>query len=98
MAAQDGVEWNDRSHFVALAAIMMRRVLVDHARRRIAGKRSGQWIRVTLQDPAPSAALDSVDVLALDQALSRLAAFDPQKSRLVELRYFGGLSIDETAA
>src|SRR5262249_20932827 len=96
LAAQRQVPWHDRAHFVALAAQMMRRILVDHARRRNMGKRSGRWARVTLSDQAVPAP-DDVDVIALDEALWRLAAFDPRKSRLVELRYFAGLSIDETA-
>jgi len=76
---------------------MMRRILVDHARRRKMIKRSGQWLRVSLTDqrlPAPAA---DFDVLALDELLVRLAAFDARKSRIVELRYFGGLSLEETA-
>ena len=92
------VAWKNRGHFLALAAQMMRRILVDHARRRKMGKRSGQWLRVTLHDGAATTETGDVDVLSLDAALSRLAEFDPKKSRLVELRYFGGLSIDETAA
>jgi RNA polymerase sigma factor (TIGR02999 family) len=84
---------------------MMRRVLVDHARTRHAQKRGGDAVQVTLGDAdragasAPDGgALDAVDVLALDDALTRLAAFDPQKARLVDLRYFAGLSIPEAAA
>jgi RNA polymerase sigma factor (TIGR02999 family) len=98
LADQRDVEWQNRAHVAAIAAQMMRRILVDHARRRQMTKRSGQWARVTLYDHAAIAPDGGVDVLALDDALSRLAEFDPQKSRLVELRYFAGLSIDETAA
>jgi len=97
LAAQRVGGWRDRTHFAAMAAQMMRRVLVDHARRRKTTKRSGQWSRVTLTDQAAASPDDGIDVIALDDALSELASFDPEKSRLVELRYFGGLSIDETA-
>jgi RNA polymerase sigma factor (TIGR02999 family) len=76
---------------------MMRRILVDHARRRNMAKRSGGWARVTLDAAvAPTDALD-VDLLDLDQALTDLASFDSRKSRVAELRFFGGLSVDETA-
>ncbi len=94
---QRGVDWQNRAHFLALAAQMMRRVLVDHARRRNMGKRSGQWLRVTLDDRAVQGPAVDVDVLMLHDLLEQLAAFDARKSQLVELRYFGGLSIPETA-
>jgi RNA polymerase sigma factor (TIGR02999 family) len=98
LAAQRRVAWKNREHFLAIAAQMMRRILVDHARRRKMVKRSGQWLRVSMHDDAAITESSDVDVLALDAALSRLAAFDPQKSRLVEMRYFSGMSVDETAA
>jgi RNA polymerase sigma factor (TIGR02999 family) len=95
---QHDARWESRTQFLAVAAQMMRRVLVDHARTRLALKRGGGATQVTLGD-ADSAvsASDDVDVLALDEALARLAALDPRKARLVELRYFAGLSIPEAA-
>jgi RNA polymerase sigma factor (TIGR02999 family) len=106
---QHGARWESRTQFFAVAAQMMRRVLVDHARARRAAKRGAGDVHVTLGDldrntiPAhmPQGelpALDAVDLLALDDALARLAELDPQKARLVELRYFAGLSIPEAAA
>jgi RNA polymerase sigma factor (TIGR02999 family) len=95
---QRQVKWRNRAHFFGVAAGMMRRILVDNARRRRADKRGGGWERVTLA--GEEAAADShkeIDVLALHEALERLAAFDPQQARIVELRYFGGLTIEETA-
>jgi RNA polymerase sigma factor (TIGR02999 family) len=96
---QRQVKWRNRAHFFGVAAGMMRRILVDNARRRRAEKRGGDWQRVTLagDEPAAPDANREVDVLALHEALERLAEFDPQQSRIVELRYFGGLTIDETA-
>lgn len=92
--------FQDRSHFVAIAAIAMRRLLVERARRRGAAKRGAAPVQVTLDEtllvgPHPDAALD---VLELDRALTRLESLDPQQARIVELRFFGGLSIDDTAA
>jgi RNA polymerase sigma-70 factor (ECF subfamily) len=106
---QHGADWESRTQFFAVAAQMMRRVLVDHARTRRALKRGGAPVQVTLGEvdvagTVPNgtrgveAALDAIDLLALDDALARLAALDPQKARLVELRYFAGLSIPEAAA
>jgi RNA polymerase sigma-70 factor (ECF subfamily) len=95
---QKHVQWRNRAHFFGVAANLMRRILVDHARRRRADKRGGDWERVTLV--GDEAAIDShkeIDVLALHEALERLAAFDPQQERIVELRYFGGLTIEEAA-
>lgn len=102
---QQRVQWEGRSQFFAIAARVMRRVLVDHARARLAGKRGAGAQHVTLIDArldldAASAAASAdaaVDLLALDDALQRLVAFDPRKARLVELRYFAGLSIPEAA-
>jgi RNA polymerase sigma factor (TIGR02999 family) len=95
---QRRVEWRNRAHFFGVAAQMMRRVLVDHARARLAGKRGGELQRVTLGDVGAGATDDAnVDVLALHEALERLAALDPDQARLVELRYFGGLGIEDTA-
>ena len=106
--AQRDMDWNSRSQFFAVAAQIMRRILVDHARRRHALKRGAAPTEVTLgavdrEDHRQSASaasrssLDPVDLLALDDALARLAALDPDKARLVELRYFAGLSMPEVA-
>lgn len=95
---QKQVKWRNRAHFFGVAASMMRRILVDHARRRRAEKRGGNWERVTLaENEAAADSAREIDVLALHESLERLAAFDPQQERIVELRYFGGLTIDETA-
>ena len=95
---QKQVKWRNRAHFFGVAAVLMRRILVDHARRRRAEKRGGDWERVTLAgDEAVANSHKEIDVLALDEALERLAQFDRQQERIVELRYFGGLTIDETA-
>ena len=95
---QKQVKWRNRAHFFGVAAGMMRRILVDHARRRRAGKRGGDWERVTLEEHEIAAeAAREIDVLALHESLERLAAFDQQQERIVELRYFGGLTIEEAA-
>jgi RNA polymerase sigma-70 factor (ECF subfamily) len=91
--------WTNRTHFLAIAAISMRRLLVERARARGASKRGGGQIQVTLDErlimaPAPD---QQVDLLALDRALESLAELDPQQARIVELRFFGGLSVEETA-
>jgi RNA polymerase sigma factor (TIGR02999 family) len=89
--------WQNRAQFYGIASQMMRRILVDHARRRNMNKRSGRWMRVSLTDVSAAAPDPGFDVLMLDTLLERLAAFDARKSRVVELRYFGGLSLEETA-
>ena len=97
---QRRVEWRNRAQFFGVAAQTMRRILVDHARGQHAAKRGGGMQQITLSDANQPAAPDSdnsVDVLALHEALERLAALDPDQARLVELRYFGGLNIEETA-
>jgi RNA polymerase sigma-70 factor, ECF subfamily len=95
----DGSPWVDRAHFFGVAARVMRQVLVDHARRRGAAKRGGSWSRVSVEGMgvAPPARESELDVVVLDQALGELAALDPGKARVVELRFFGGLSLEETA-
>lgn len=93
---QGAAEVEDRCHFVALASHLMRQILVDHARARLAKKRDG-GCRVTLAEDVPAAAPGEIDVLAVDDALDRLAVLDAQQARVVELRYFGGLSIRETS-
>lgn len=90
-------EARDRCHFVAITSNLMRQVLVDHARARLAQKRDG-GCRITLTDEIAEAQTHGVDVLAVDAALTRLAQLDEQQARVVELRYFGGLSIHETSA
>ena len=95
---QRRVQWRNRAHFFGVAAGMMRRILVDHARRRRAERRGRDWERVTLTGLDVAANEPSqLDVLALHESLERLAVFDPQQARIVELRYFGGLTIDEAA-
>jgi RNA polymerase sigma factor (TIGR02999 family) len=100
LARDASPHWNDRAHFVAIAAIAMRRLLVERARARHAAKRGGAQVQVTLDDAllADDTTASAIDVIALDKALDQLAALDPQQSRIVELRYFGGLSVEETAA
>jgi RNA polymerase sigma factor (TIGR02999 family) len=92
------VEWRDRAHFFAVAAQLMRRVLVDEARKRDSLKRGGDCTRIALSDDVAAAAGREIDLLALDDALVRLGGEAPRKLRIVELRYFGGLTIEETAA
>ena len=93
---QNRVVWQNRSQFFGLASQMMRRILVDRARAHKMAKRSGQWARVTLDGAMLAADPTNVDVLDLDAALTRLAGFDPRKSQIAELKFFGGLSLEET--
>lgn len=97
---QRAVDWQNRGHFFAIAAQLMRRILVDHARRERRGKRGGDATPVALDESLASAepALDAVDAIDLDRALKKLEQFDPDAARIVELRFFGGLTIEETAA
>lgn len=94
---QRQVDWNDRTHFFAVAAQVMRRILVDHARRRKSDKRGGGITPLTIGAALDVAAAENFDVVALDTALENLAAIFPQQARIVELRFYGGLTIDETA-
>jgi RNA polymerase sigma-70 factor (ECF subfamily) len=96
LAREKAPQWKNRTHFLAIAAISMRRLLVERARARGASKRGGRKIQVTL-DETLLGGTQSLDVIALDRALSALAAIDPEQARLVELRFFGGLSVEETA-
>jgi RNA polymerase sigma factor (TIGR02999 family) len=96
LAGIDGMRWRDRAHFFAMAATLMRRVLVDYARQRAREKR-GAGVSVTSLGEHAVAVQPAVDIVALDEALQRLATVDPQQSRVVELRFFAGLSVDETA-
>ena len=91
------IRWQDRAHFFGISARLMRRVLVDHARARGYQKRGGDVQRVTLDGQDIAAADNQVDLLALDRALNGLAAIDERKCRVVEMRFFAGLSVDETA-
>jgi RNA polymerase sigma-70 factor (ECF subfamily) len=96
---QRSVRWQNRTHFFAVAAQLMRRILVDHARGHRRVKRGGSAARVPLEDALVVAADQlNIDVLALDYALTKLAAMEPRQSHVVELRFFSGLSIEETAA
>jgi len=91
------VQWQNRAHFFAVAAQCMRRILVDAARTRQSLKRGGDQARVELDADLTIAAAPSIDLVALDEALNGLAAVDERRSRVVELRFFGGLSVEETA-
>jgi len=97
LAGHEEMRWQDRAHFFAVAAQAMRRILVDHARRRGNRKRGGDAVRVALDEALVVSEGRAEEVVALDEALSRLAEVDSRKSQLVELRFFGGLSIEETA-
>jgi len=92
------VAWKDRTHFLAVSARVMRRILVDHARARQYQKRGGDAVRVTFDEGLAVTSEPSLDFVALDDALEALAKFDVRKSRVIELRFFGGLSVEETAS
>jgi RNA polymerase sigma factor (TIGR02999 family) len=94
---QRQARWQNRAQFFGVAAQLMRRILVDHARQRQAAKRGGSAIQVPLDEGAVAGPESDVDLVALDDALTRLAALDPQQARVVELRYFTGLGIEEAA-
>jgi RNA polymerase sigma factor (TIGR02999 family) len=97
---QREVDWQNRGHFFAIAAQLMRRILIDHARHQTRHKRGGVSVPLELEAASqiPAHAVDAVDVLDLDRALTRLEALDAGQARIIELRFFGGLTIDETAA
>ena len=97
MVAQNMPEWQNRAHFFAVAAQLMRQILVDHARTHRASKRGGDASRVSLDEALGQALATDVDVVALDDALKELAQMDAQQSRVVELKFFAGLSNEETA-
>lgn len=97
MVAQDFPEWQSRAHFFAVAAQLMRQILVDYARSHRASKRGGNVYKVTLDEAEGQPVKTDVDILALDEALKELAEMDPQQSRVVELKFFAGLSIEHTA-
>lgn len=94
---QNNVQWQNRAHFFGIAAQLMRRILVDHARTKKRAKRGGSDIRVSLSKVNVATKSQDLDVVALDEALERLAGIDEQQSRIVELRYFSGLTVEETA-
>jgi RNA polymerase sigma-70 factor (ECF subfamily) len=91
------VDWQHRAHFFAVSATLMRRILLDRARRRVAAKRGGKAQPLDLDDTIDIAQVQAREVVALDEALNTLAEVDPRKARIVELRFFGGLSVKETA-
>jgi RNA polymerase sigma factor (TIGR02999 family) len=97
LVGQQEIEWQNRAHFFAVTAQVMRRVLIDHARRLHYAKRGGGALHVSLDDAAVMSNERATELVALDEALILLAELDPRKSRVVELRYFGGLSLEETA-
>ncbi len=101
LIGQHSMRWEDRAHFFAVMAQFMRRLLVDHSRKRRALKKGGDAPHKNLDDTptiaGPGGDLDPIDILALDNALKRLAQLDPRQARIVELRYFGGLTLQETA-
>lgn len=98
LVGQQEVAWNNRAHFLAISAQLMRRVLLDHARRRQAEKRGGEVEIVRLDTAAAGWPVRrDLDVIALDDALTRLGVIDPQQARVVELRFYAGLSVEETA-
>ena len=97
LVEQQNVHWRDRAHFFALSAQLMRRILIDHARRRGYQKRGGGALRVTLDESAAMSEGRAAELVALDEALTDLAAHDALKGRIVELRYFGGMSVEEVA-
>lgn len=91
------INWQDRAHFFAVSANVMRHILVDHARAKLADKRGGDAQRIALEDAISLSDEPNIDLLAVDEALKELAELDEQQSRIVELRFFGGLTIEETA-
>lgn len=94
---QSFADWKDRAHFFGIAAHLMRQILVDHARRRLADKRGGGALKISLDDRIGRSEARDADLLALNEALDRLSAMDEQQARIVELRYFSGLGVEETA-
>jgi RNA polymerase sigma-70 factor, ECF subfamily len=95
---QKELRWQDRAQFYGLASTLIRNILVDYARQQQARKRGGEQVRLTLQETDRVSEAPEVELIALDQALQKLTAIKPQHSRVVELRFFGGLSLAETAA
>ena len=99
MVGHDMPQWQSRAHFFGVAARLMRQILVDHARTRHAAKRGGEQQKISLDDaPQVFAQTDAAELVALDDALTKLSAFDERRSRILEMRSFGGMSVEETAA
>jgi RNA polymerase sigma-70 factor (ECF subfamily) len=98
LVQQANIQWQSRAHFFATASHLMRHILVDHARARQAGKRGGVQHQVTFDDAVANVPERSIDILALHEALDRLATFDARQARVVELHFFGGLSFEEIAS
>jgi RNA polymerase sigma factor (TIGR02999 family) len=94
---QTRVDWKDRSHFLGVAAQLMRRILVDHARERFAARRGGRQVQLQIENLDIPNLSGQEEVLAVHEALNRLGELDPQQGRVVEMRYFGGLTVEETA-
>jgi RNA polymerase sigma factor (TIGR02999 family) len=97
LVRQKDVNWQGRAHFIGVAAQLMRRILIDHAKGRLRGKRGGEQVVVSLNEALTFSPERSEEILKLDKALERLSKLDARQSRIVELRFFGGLSIEETA-
>jgi RNA polymerase sigma factor (TIGR02999 family) len=97
LVGQHSMRWQNRAHFFGIAAQLIRRILVDHARSRYADKRGSSAPKLSLEDVSESAAVRDLDLIALDDALDDLAKIDARQSRVVELRFFAGLSVEETA-
>jgi RNA polymerase sigma factor (TIGR02999 family) len=97
MVDQDRANWQDRAHFFSVAAKMMRRILVDHARKQSTGKRGARAVHLPIEEALDQAERSNRTLLAVDAALTRFAEFDPERSRIVEMRYFGGLDLEEIA-
>jgi RNA polymerase sigma factor (TIGR02999 family) len=97
LISQQGVEWQNRSHFFAVASQVMRHILIDHARKHQVVKRGGGLLRVSLDETAVASHERASEFVALDEALTKLALVDSRKSRIVEMRFFGGLTVDEIA-
>ncbi len=98
LVSSPGVKWQDRAHFFAVSSQQMRHILVDAARSRLRMKRGGEALTVSLDDAPMLSSSRAAEFVALDDALNELAALDPRRSRVVEMRYFGGMSVEETAA
>lgn len=98
LVGQEGAAWSGRAHFFAVAAKAMRQILINHAESKQAVKRGEGWHRVTLAAADPKSSSREVDLLVLNEALAALEALDERQARVVELRFFGGLTVDETAA
>lgn len=97
LAGAENASFQNRCHFFAVACTAMRQILVNHAKSRLAGKRGSGQVKLSIDDVQPAVHEEAAQVVALNQALERLEAIDPRKSRVIEMRYFGGLSIQETA-